>query len=243
MDHIVNGTTFFATIAETGTPPAEDGDPAFTPDGVVAAFDSGSARAVRAFAADGAMERIMHPPFGDIPGSVFVGITAGDAFTHGWDLAKATGQPTDLDPEVAAQLLEFEASVPLRRPARPRGSGPVRAEAGGSGRCFGGRPAGHVHGSAALVAPLGTMPPFQRPDLDPPGGRPSKALIPHRPSRERRPIAFISQRQIVDRYRKPPSQCRLVPAQNWFYESAAADGLSRDGPTARGASIRPSGPE
>ena len=113
MDHIVNGTTFFAAIAETGTAPAEDGYPAFASDGVVDAFDAGSARAVRAFAADGAMERIMHPPFGDVPGSVFVDIAAGDAFTHGWDLAKATGQPTDLDPEVAARLLEFAASVPL----------------------------------------------------------------------------------------------------------------------------------
>jgi uncharacterized protein (TIGR03086 family) len=26
--------------------------------------------------------------------------------THGWDVAKATGQSTDLDPELAAELLE-----------------------------------------------------------------------------------------------------------------------------------------
>ncbi|HEY1651631.1 MAG TPA: hypothetical protein VGG09_07085 [Acidimicrobiales bacterium] len=47
----------------------------------------------------------MRPPFGELPGSVFVHIACGDTFTHGWDLAKATGQSTDLDPEVAAQLL------------------------------------------------------------------------------------------------------------------------------------------
>ena len=28
-----------------------------------------------------------------------------DTFQHGWDLAKATGQDTDLDPELAAGLL------------------------------------------------------------------------------------------------------------------------------------------
>jgi uncharacterized protein (TIGR03086 family) len=32
-------------------------------------------------------------------------IAASDAFTHGWDLARALGQSTDLDPELAAQLL------------------------------------------------------------------------------------------------------------------------------------------
>ena len=37
--------------------------------------------------------------------SVCVWIAAGDIFTHGWDLAKATGQPTDLEPELAAALL------------------------------------------------------------------------------------------------------------------------------------------
>jgi uncharacterized protein (TIGR03086 family) len=107
VDHIVNGTTWFATIAETGTPPGEDAFPPFTSDNVVEAFDAGAARAVKAFAADGAMERIMHLPFGDLPGSAFVYIACGDSFTHGWDLAKATGQSTDLDPETATQLLEI----------------------------------------------------------------------------------------------------------------------------------------
>jgi uncharacterized protein (TIGR03086 family) len=107
VDHIVNGTTWFAAIAETGTPPGEDVFPAFTADNVVEVFDAGSTRAVRAFAADGAMERVMHLPFGDLPGAAFVYIACGDTFTHGWDLAQATGQSTDLDPETAAELLEI----------------------------------------------------------------------------------------------------------------------------------------
>jgi uncharacterized protein (TIGR03086 family) len=107
VDHIVGGTTFFAQSAETGAPPADDGYPSYeaTPSGALEAFDAGSARAVKAFAADGTMDRIMHLPFGDMPGSVFINIACGDAFTHGWDLAKATGQSTDLDPEAAAQVL------------------------------------------------------------------------------------------------------------------------------------------
>jgi uncharacterized protein (TIGR03086 family) len=39
------------------------------------------------------------------PGGALVFIAAIDTFTHGWDLAKATGQATDLDHALAAQLL------------------------------------------------------------------------------------------------------------------------------------------
>jgi hypothetical protein len=41
---------------------------------------------------------IREMPIGGMPGSVFVCIAAGDVFTHSWDLARATGQPSDLDP-------------------------------------------------------------------------------------------------------------------------------------------------
>ena len=107
VDHIVNGTTWFAVIAETGMPPGDGDYPGFTADSVVEAFDAGSARAVAAFAAEGALERIMHLPFGDLPGAAFVYVACGDTFTHGWDLAKATGQSTDLDPDTATKLLEI----------------------------------------------------------------------------------------------------------------------------------------
>lgn len=60
---------------------------------------------VAGFSAPGAMDTIMAMPFGGMPGSVCVWIAADDIFTHGWDLAKATGQPTDLDPGLAERLL------------------------------------------------------------------------------------------------------------------------------------------
>jgi hypothetical protein len=47
----------------------------------------------------------MHRPFGDMPGSVFVGVAATGTFVHGWGLAKATGRNSDLDPQLAAGLL------------------------------------------------------------------------------------------------------------------------------------------
>lgn len=69
----------------------------------------------------------MHHRPGELPGSVCVWLAAGDIFTHGWDLAKATGQPTDLEPDVAARLLvQIEPILPdaMRGPDGEAAFGP-----------------------------------------------------------------------------------------------------------------------
>src|SRR5437879_5620263 len=104
VNHIVGGTTYFAATAETGIAPEPSGID-YTAGDVVADFEAGARRAVAAFSAEGAMDNTLKLPFGELPGSVFVWIASIDTFTHGWDLAKAIGQPTDLDPELAPQLL------------------------------------------------------------------------------------------------------------------------------------------
>lgn len=106
LNHVVGGTYSFATIAETGGPPSGDAPPDFSTGDFNATFEEGAARAVAAFRAAGAMEKQMTLPFGQLPGAVFVNIAATDSFAHGWDLARATGQSTDLDPDLARQLLE-----------------------------------------------------------------------------------------------------------------------------------------
>jgi uncharacterized protein (TIGR03086 family) len=73
------------------------------------------------------MTKPMKLRIGEVPGSVCVWITAGDVFTHGWDLAKATGQPTDLEPDVAARLLaQIEPILPdtMRGPDGEAAFGP-----------------------------------------------------------------------------------------------------------------------
>ena len=49
-------------------------------------------------------------PFGEMPGGAVAGIFTTDNFTHAWDLAKATGQSTDLDPEFAEGVLAASRS-------------------------------------------------------------------------------------------------------------------------------------
>jgi uncharacterized protein (TIGR03086 family) len=110
VDHIVGGQFFFSAVARGEQP---SGEPRTFADGdFLARFDEGSAACLAAFSADGAMEKTMHLPFGDMPGAAFVGLATTDTFTHGWDLAKATGQPTDLDPDLAVALLVGAKALP-----------------------------------------------------------------------------------------------------------------------------------
>jgi uncharacterized protein (TIGR03086 family) len=104
INHVVGGQYFFAASMRGETPSSDRPD--FAAGDFVAAFEDGSAASLAAFGVDGAMERTVHLPFGDMPGSVVVGLAATDTFTHAWDVARATGQPSDLAPELAAGLLE-----------------------------------------------------------------------------------------------------------------------------------------
>jgi uncharacterized protein (TIGR03086 family) len=70
------------------------------------------------------MSTMFKLPFGEIPGQVFIGMRTSDVLTHAWDLAAATGQSTDLDPELAAeQLAAVRAYVgpQFRGPGMPFG--------------------------------------------------------------------------------------------------------------------------
>jgi uncharacterized protein (TIGR03086 family) len=127
-NHIIGGATFFATIAETGKPPENPSTDDLTGGDMHATFAAGAKRAVDAFRAEGAMEKTFTLPFGEIPGSVFVWIAATDTFTHGWDLARATGQSSDLDPALAEMLLEqIRPMIPdmMRGPDGQSPFGPV----------------------------------------------------------------------------------------------------------------------
>lgn len=103
INHMVGGQHGFAAMAN-GEAPGEAPD--FAAGDFLAAFDEGAAQSLAVFAAEGAMEKTMTLPFGEMPGSAFMGLAMTDTFQHAWDLAKATGQNTDLAPEMAAGLLQ-----------------------------------------------------------------------------------------------------------------------------------------
>lgn len=106
VDHIVNGSWWFGASVAAGESPEIDEERSAPADGdFVAEFDQGAKDTVAAFGAPGAQEKMVTLPFGTMPGGAFMGLAATDTFTHGWDLAKATGQDTDIDATLAEQLL------------------------------------------------------------------------------------------------------------------------------------------
>jgi uncharacterized protein (TIGR03086 family) len=103
INHVVGAQRFFVAGLQ-GTPPsAAEGDDAAGD--FVAAFDEASAECLAAFQGDGALDKMLDLPFGQMPGSAFIGLAMTDTFQHAWDLARATGQSTDLDPDLATALL------------------------------------------------------------------------------------------------------------------------------------------
>ena len=102
INHIVGGQYFFAGGVRGELP---SGDTDWAAGDFLADFDTGARQCVDAFNSDGAMDKMLTLPFGQMPGSAFIGLASTDTFTHGWDLARATGQDTDLAPQLATGLL------------------------------------------------------------------------------------------------------------------------------------------
>ena len=92
-----------------------------TSGGLIGAYAASAEAAYSALAAPRGLERLYEFPFGSVPGAVAARMRARDALVHGWDLANATSQSTDLDPDLAVDLLEFsrqQITAEFRGPGR-----------------------------------------------------------------------------------------------------------------------------
>ena len=113
LTHMVASTYWYASSVETGSSPQDSGeDKDYTSGDVLATFDAGVKAAVAAFGAPGAEEKTINLPWGPMPAGMFMGIAVQDQFQHAWDLARATGQSSDLDPELATQLIQSASMMP-----------------------------------------------------------------------------------------------------------------------------------
>jgi uncharacterized protein (TIGR03086 family) len=108
LNHLVAGNWWAVelasgkTIAEVGD--RLDGD--VLGDNPAAAYDASAAAADAAFKAPGAMDAPCAVSYGPVPGSVYCGHRFLDVLIHGWDLARATGQSEQLDPELVDACLD-----------------------------------------------------------------------------------------------------------------------------------------
>jgi uncharacterized protein (TIGR03086 family) len=130
LSHVI-GTLWLAEGLFTGQAPRYPMAPGGLPaadaggDDPVAAYAEASAAALAAAGAGDALTRVHATPLGNMPGPALAGFTTLDMTVHGWDLARATGQPADLDGRLAAHVLGF-AEQALTPDTRAPGIGPAR---------------------------------------------------------------------------------------------------------------------
>jgi uncharacterized protein (TIGR03086 family) len=131
VNHVVRGNRLFASaLRGEPPPPAEPAD--VLGDDPVAAYRAASAEMLDALRQPGVMERVVTIPFGSVPAAVGLHLRITELLVHGWDLARATGQPTRFPEELAEQELQFSRGAisqipPGRTPFGP--SQPVAEDA------------------------------------------------------------------------------------------------------------------
>jgi uncharacterized protein (TIGR03086 family) len=124
LNHLVRGNLLFVALTRGKSPPDRGvdhlgGDP-------LAAFRQAAGDLREAFAAPGVLEAVYTAPFGTAPGAVLVHVRIVEVLAHGWDLARATGQPADFPDDVAERAL---AGARQQLTSRPDGPGaPFAAE-------------------------------------------------------------------------------------------------------------------
>jgi uncharacterized protein (TIGR03086 family) len=102
VNHFIGTARWWAAMMTGSHEPAEED---YAAGDLVAEYKASIGVATAAFEADGAMAKTVPLPFGEFPATVVLSMAALDQFTHGWDLARALGLPTDLDPALAGELL------------------------------------------------------------------------------------------------------------------------------------------
>ena len=102
INHFI-GTARWWAACVAGEGEAADAD--YASGDFVAAYEESIRLATAAFETGGALEKTVTLPFGEFPGAVVMAMCTIEQFTHGWDLARAIGHHTDLEPALAAALL------------------------------------------------------------------------------------------------------------------------------------------
>ncbi len=113
IDHVIAGNQRVVVRAGGQVTPL--------PEDLGAAHRASAKAAQETFAEPQALTRTYQLPIGELSGTAFIELRISDLLTHAWDLAIATGQPTDLDPELAEYVLAFSKEM-MSRPGL-RGDG------------------------------------------------------------------------------------------------------------------------
>jgi uncharacterized protein (TIGR03086 family) len=98
MAHMVGAAEWLPTFFQAGTPPQPG---LVAREASLAAYETAVSRGLQTARAPGALEKKAQTPMGELTGAQALFAISMDTCIHSWDLAKATGQETKLDPKLA----------------------------------------------------------------------------------------------------------------------------------------------
>jgi uncharacterized protein (TIGR03086 family) len=101
LNHVIGGLEMLRDAASGGSPAMPDGDQFGADPGKE--YDARSAKLLDTLREPGTIDRTWKMPFGELPGQMMAGICFVEHVTHGWDLAKATGQDTAIPDDLIAE--------------------------------------------------------------------------------------------------------------------------------------------
>ena len=143
LDHMITLGGAFGPMFR-GEEPTESAPPGRNGTVPAAEFRTVMDDLLDAVRAEGAMERSIAAPVGEMPGETFARLVAFDGLVHGWDIARAAGLPYELPDEVvgavesfahAAITAEMRDGDTFKVPATPpAGATPIERVAAFSGR-------------------------------------------------------------------------------------------------------------
>jgi uncharacterized protein (TIGR03086 family) len=124
LNHTISGMRM-STAAARGEKPDENlysGD--LVGDDPGASYEREAAALKEAWSDPGLLERPCELPFGTVPGAMAANIGFVEMLVHGWDIAKATGQQPDMDPELSEVALGVISQMPADQMRQPGVFGP-----------------------------------------------------------------------------------------------------------------------
>jgi uncharacterized protein (TIGR03086 family) len=125
ISHVVNGSASIAAMLRGEQPGAPV---AVTAADFVAAYDSATQASIEAFDAPGALDRVVSMGPLQAPGAMALALRTTDTLVHAWDLAKATGQSTNIAPDLSEVVLAGSRAMMTPERRGPDGQAPFGAE-------------------------------------------------------------------------------------------------------------------
>jgi uncharacterized protein (TIGR03086 family) len=103
LDHLLHGQELFASgAAGTIVGPPRGDPPRFAGDDAAAQYEVARQATIAAYSRAGVLAGTVNTLFGPMPAAQFLGIGVCDQLIHGWDLARATTQPSAMPADLAA---------------------------------------------------------------------------------------------------------------------------------------------